>query len=326
MIKTQYIAFVLSIALFSCTSNTEKKAYLPQSGGTLNTLTIVTDSAAWEGDLGDAARAVFAAPVYGLTMEEPLFTLTQMTATAFHEYVKKSRTFVALKTGEQSGIKTVKNLYAKPQTGIIITAKNTEELKKILFKNANELRAKITAAELSYKIQTIKNNPLKTAPITEKFGIDLSVLFSYRITSTMSPTFMWLRKNIKNGTANLLIYELPYGRIKKDSTILQQIISVRDSIGKTHIPGPVKNSYMQTEPKFTPQIASTTINDKTALETRGIWDVKNDFMAGTFVNYCIDDPKNNRHLVIEGFVYAPQAQKRDYMFELEAIAKSVVID
>ncbi len=46
-------------------------------------------------------------------------------------------------------------------------------------------------------------------------------------------------------------------------------------------------------------------------------------MAGPFVNYVIDDIANNRQLVIEGFVLAPSVRKRDYMFELEAIIKSI---
>ena len=45
-------------------------------------------------------------------------------------------------------------------------------------------------------------------------------------------------------------------------------------------------------------------------------------MAGPFVNYMIEDNTNNRWLVIEGFVFAPSVNKRDYMFELETIIKS----
>jgi len=61
------------------------------------------------------------------------------------------------------------------------------------------------------------------------------------------------------------------------------------------------------------------------LETRGQWEVKNDFMAGPFLNYTILDAKNNRLIVFEGFTYAPSVNKREFIFELEAIAKSMVI-
>ena len=46
-------------------------------------------------------------------------------------------------------------------------------------------------------------------------------------------------------------------------------------------------------------------------------------MAGPFLCYIINDVENNRKMVIEGFTFAPSTGKRDYMFELEAILKSV---
>ena len=48
-------------------------------------------------------------------------------------------------------------------------------------------------------------------------------------------------------------------------------------------------------------------------------------MAGPFVNYAIEDKVNNRYLVAEGYVYAPSVDKREYVFELEAIIKSIKI-
>jgi hypothetical protein len=49
-------------------------------------------------------------------------------------------------------------------------------------------------------------------------------------------------------------------------------------------------------------------------------------MGGPYVNYMIEDKKNNRIIVLEGFVYAPRLEKRNYLFALEAILKSVKLD
>lgn len=83
---------------------------------------------------------------------------------------------------------------------------------------------------------------------------------------------------------------------------------------------------MVTDNSYSPFLLKTTINNKPAIETKGIWDVKGAFMSGPFVNYIIKDEKNNRLLVVEGFAFAPSVQKRDYMFELEAIIKSIKMD
>jgi hypothetical protein len=46
-------------------------------------------------------------------------------------------------------------------------------------------------------------------------------------------------------------------------------------------------------------------------------------MAGPFLQFLLDDKKNNRYLVMEGFVFAPTVAKRDYVFETEAIMQSM---
>jgi len=48
-------------------------------------------------------------------------------------------------------------------------------------------------------------------------------------------------------------------------------------------------------------------------------------MAGPFLNYTVIDKANNRLIVVEGFVFAPAVNKRNYMFELEAILKTLHI-
>ena len=65
---------------------------------------------------------------------------------------------------------------------------------------------------------------------------------------------------------------------------------------------------------------------KFAYETKGTWEVKDDWMGGPFVNYAVRDEKNNRYLILEGFTYAPAVSKRDLQFELESILNSAKIE
>jgi hypothetical protein len=62
-----------------------------------------------------------------------------------------------------------------------------------------------------------------------------------------------------------------------------------------------------------------------AYETKGTWQMKNDFMSGPFISYAIFDKAHKHILVLEGFCYAPSKEKRDLMFELESIIKSIQI-
>jgi hypothetical protein len=124
---------------------------------------------------------------------------------------------------------------------------------------------------------------------------------------------------------DLLFYQVPLDVIRKGDSAVTDIVRLRDSIGKEHIEGRLEGTYLATESAYAPYIFETIIDNKPTLETKGIWDVKNDFMSGPFINYAIEDKINNRYVIIEGYVFAPSVQKRDFIFELEAIIRSVKI-
>jgi hypothetical protein len=55
-----------------------------------------------------------------------------------------------------------------------------------------------------------------------------------------------------------------------------------------------------------------------AQEARGLWHMENDAMGGPFVAHSVVDTINNRIVVVEGFVYAPEKMKRTMIRRLEA--------
>ena len=83
---------------------------------------------------------------------------------------------------------------------------------------------------------------------------------------------------------------------------------------------------MITEKAYTPHIFEVKLDGKKALETKGKWEVKGVYMAGPFLSYSVIDKAKNRLVVVEGLTYAPSINKRDYMFELEAIMKTIKIN
>ena len=89
------------------------------------------------------------------------------------------------------------------------------------------------------------------------------------------------------------------------------------------MPGRNEGSYIVTEKAYRPFYKKTKIKNNDAYETKGTWEVVNDYMAGPFLNYYIEDAKNNRVLIIEGFVFSPSDRKREYMVEIAAIIKSL---
>ena len=79
---------------------------------------------------------------------------------------------------------------------------------------------------------------------------------------------------------------------------------------------------MATDLMYKPNTQEIYIGDKQVSETRGLWEVSGQFMAGPFLNYMIEIDEGET-LVLDGFVYSPGTNKRNYIFELEAIIRSV---
>ena len=137
--------------------------------------------------------------------------------------------------------------------------------------------------------------------------------------------FVWYRYHLNgDNSMELISYTVPI--TSEDDENGNNIVAIRDTFGKKNIPGQIEDSYMITEEAYSPHVFEVELDGKKAFETRGKWEVKNVYMAGPFLNYTIVDKPNNRLVVVEGLTFAPSINKRDYMFELEAILKTIKID
>lgn len=313
------------LLVLSCGNNSSSnQKILSSSSGNINNLSVVIENDLWEGNIGEAIRNTLAAPVDGLPQDEPLFTMSQIPPIVFTDFATKNRTVFKVEKGGEASVKILSNVYAQPQKVILVTGKTDQDIIEQIETNSKKIIAALKSEEIKEKQRRIGLSLHSNKSIEENLGISINFPSAYRIAKE-EDHFYWVRKDITTGTTNLMIFELPYNSIKKGDSLVDQIIKLRDSIGKVHIPGPTEDSFMITEEAYAPAIFETIIDNKPAIETRGLWDVKNAFMSGPFVNYVIDDKINNRLLVIEGFAFAPSVEKRDYMFELEAIIRSLKI-
>ncbi len=321
------LVLLFSLVLFiSCNDQNgdESERILVDSSGNINQITLIIENKLWEGPVGEALRDNFAATVDGLPQEEPIFSLKQVPPETFTGFVRRNRSFIKVEKGNEAGMKVIKDMYARPQTGIIISGSNEEELVHAVNEGADKVIAMFLETEMKEKQRRMAKSLGKDEKLEEKFGLSLKFpsIFRYAVEED---DFTWLRKEITKGNMELLIYEVPISQIEKDTNIIGNIIKMRDSIGIAHIPGPVEGSYMITEEAYAPYLFETEIDGKFAYETRGTWEVKNAFMAGPFVNYAIKDEANDRYVVVEGFVFSPSRGKRDNIFELDAIIKTAKI-
>ena len=323
--KKVIILAITCAMVFACNNGKSKsnQKIVPESSGNLNNLTVVASNDQWNGEVGEVIRDILAAPVDGLPQDEPLFSMKQMPPEVFSGFAAKNRTALKIEKG-QAGLKIEEDTYAKPQKVIVVSGNTTVEIIAQLKENAKKIVSEFKNTELTEKQRRIKKSLHKVTTIENNLGVTLNFPTAYRIAKE-EDKFFWIRKDLTTGSMNLMIYQVPLDAIIEGDDAVNQVIKIRDSIGEKHIPGEKEGSYLITEQAYSPFFFKEIVDNKPTFVTKGTWEVKDVIMGGPFINYAIEDKINNRYIIAEGFTFAPSVQKRDFMFELEAIIKSLHI-
>ena len=325
--KNLFSVFIVAILLTSCVGT--DKFVLRNSLGKINKVMVVTNASDWNSDLGNTIRNSFGEIMVGLPQPEPILSVSQIAPNGFGSMMKVSRNILIIGEGKKEDFYIKKNVYAQPQTIIYVYGTDDASVIKVFNKHKKEIIAAFISSDILMTQNIFKNNKLDESQFKTLKNLGVTFIAPENF-KTVDDTgeFLWLRQHLtsgiaKTGSNNILVYSIP---LKDEAKVSENIVAVRNSIGEKYIPGTdPETMHMITEEAYTPFTSETILDGKKTYETRGKWEVKNDFMAGPFVNYSVVDKKNNRIVVFEGFTYAPSVNKRAFLFELEAIAKSMKI-
>ncbi|OXB25493.1 DUF4837 domain-containing protein [Flavobacterium tructae] len=320
MNKTHFLLILLPLLFISCFKNDKQTESV---SGKTNTISVIIDDQLWYGEVGDSIRNKFASPVLGLTQEEPIFTINQYPARLLEGFVTDSRSIIVVKKAAADKFE-VTHSASLPHNTFRIYGKSVDDIICSIELNSAQIIKVIRDTEIKKIQEDNSKSLLNPAIIKNKFHVDLQIPVGYEY-MLHKKNFIWLKKDIISGNTSLLIYQIPIRSFEKSSNVVDNIIRMRDSVGY-YIKGKEPKTRMITGEAYAPYFSTILLDGKKAFETKGTWELKNDFMAGPFINYAIVDEMYNRILVIEGFCYSPSNEERDLMLDLEAIIKSVKID
>src|SRR5690606_4736015 len=214
------VSAILVFILAGCNGNNETDSaddrIVANSSGNINNVSVVLENEKWEGSIGEALRENLAAPVDGLPQEEPLFSLNQMPPEAFTGFVRKNRLFVKVENGKPAGFKVYSDAFAFPQSGILITGLNNEEIVAQIEQNSDEIIKTFKATEIKEKQRRIKNSLKDDKTLREQLGVSLKFPSAYRY-AIEEDDFFWIRKDIPRGMMEIMIYEVPMHVIDNDT-------------------------------------------------------------------------------------------------------------
>ena len=312
------------VAVFAASCNDTSELVKQNVGGKAGEIIIVANKAEWESEPGSELRSILATPYPYLPQSEPSYTLINIPHKSFTSLFEYHRNIIILKVDPElkAEFKAVEDVWAAPQTVIMITAPTKEEVTRVIADNAEQLFNIINQAERNRIMRNSKRyeDVALRQFVADKFGGSPYFPKGYSL-KKQTDNFVWISYETTYINLGIFVYRIPY----KDETSVQleQLMAATNDIMQENVPGMVDNSYMTISSEILPGLGVMKYKNRNFVEMRGLWEVKNDFMGGPFVIHAFYDKNDPKSIiVVEGFVYAPRYDKRDYIRQVESILYS----
>jgi len=308
----------LIILLGGCTSS---GGVLPQGTGWAYEAVVVMDQKYWDNEMGEALRAELESDVPGLLQSEPALKLTTVTPQVFDGMLYYAKNIMKVNIDAavytKASLKYETNIWAQNQVVLTMSAPDQETAIQFLKDKPGVVVEFFTKAEMDRVIRLLEKtySSLVMEKLQAKFDVKLNVpaeMTFYRDTTD----FFWTSNNANTGRIDIIAYTFPY--TDPETFTVNYLINKRDSVLRANIPGGFPNSYMATELRADIDYKPISHLGKYGGLLRGLWKMVGDMMGGPFVSLTRVDEANNRIIVVESFVYAPETDKRNFIRRGEA--------
>ncbi|MGN0236112.1 MAG: DUF4837 family protein [Paludibacteraceae bacterium] len=302
----------------------------------------------------DLVKAVMAADMPCMPQMEPYFTLSQVPAAAFDDYLKPTRNilFVDIDPDRytQTKAKVSVNVWSKPQAVYRIQAPSDEEFAAYWLAHGEEVREWFVRQEL--KRQTVfyrgSTNQEARAALQKTVGCDMWVPEDYMLimdtviqgqgsavsgqeTGGMPVRLVWCCNNKGPMRRDLVVYAYDY--TSEQMFTPDRLHAMRDQVLGRVVSASVEGSYMGTEyrvfppqSRVVPSLENKPDEGFYATEVRGLWKIRNgEAMGGPYVSLTRLDQATGRVVTAETFIFAAGQKKRNALRQSEAILYTLTL-
>ena len=325
--------------------------YRPSAIGNDSEIVIVTDDQYWQGEIGDALRETLSDYVETLPAPEREFELRRMNMQTSFEGIQQQKNVVIVApytdssavgrflrsrlpedaVGAQDGVAVHReDLWRRNQMIVYMTAATPEALAQTIRDNGEDilyLFNRITRKRVTEDIFEKGRQRNVEEYLMEKHGFAVNVQHDFRI-AIDTTNFVWLRRILSDTWRSIFVYYIEDANPAVLSP--EWIYATRDSLTKQWIQGNAGGFVKIDRPPRRP-LETDLVNflDRYGFETRGLWQMVGEredgslfqFGAGgPFVTYTFYDEPSGRIYMIDGMVFAPGYEKRDFLRHMEAIA------
>lgn len=314
---------IAAVFAISCGGGSSKPL-LPNVSGKAGEIIIVANKGDWEGAVGTSLRELLASDCPFLPQKEPLYTLINIPPAAFTSIFQLHRNIVFVNIDPkvtEPGTVYKKDQWAQPQCIVLINAPDSDTALEIIEKDGKMILNAFEQAERDRVILNSKQyeeSALRNA-VNSVFGGSPYFPIGYKLKKE-TKDFLWISYDTQYTIQGIFVYRYP--ATGKDDLTLDNIIRHRDETLKANVPGMFDNTYMTTAEAVSPEVEYIRYKDREFAQTRGFWEVHNDYMGGPFISHSFYSPDGKEIIVLEAFVYAPRYDKRNYLRQVESIIYS----
>ncbi len=317
------ILFFMAAAFASNSCNTAK-TILPNVSGKAGEVIVVIGKDNWEGNLGNEIGSLLARDCEYLPQREPLYSLVNLSPNAFTDMFKLHRNILIFNidsTVTKQGVVYRKDVWAKPQCVIQVNASCADSASVVLTRNGENITGAIEQAERNRVIANtlLYEEPELAVAVEKMIGGKVHFPVGYNL-KKVTDDFIWIADEKQQTIQGVFVYKYP--ATQEDPFTEENIIASRNEILKKYVPAVPENSYMTTSAFVKPGIRFLKYHNLDFVETRGLWEVYNDFMGGPFVSHSFYSKDGKDIIVLEAWVYAPKYDKRQYMRQTESLLYS----
>jgi len=325
--KTRNILLTIllpGILLLAAGCEKEKKPQiLPSISGKAGEVEIVSSKAVWESEAGNAIRTVLQAEYPFTPQKESKYRIYNVPPEGFVNVFRLHRNILYVHIADTCSTKMTisKNVWAEPQTMISVFAPDEASAAELILAQDEKICETFEDAErerVIYNAKKFENAGLAQV-IRTRFGGSPCFPSSYTLKKDAGD-FVWISYETTYTTQGIFIYRFPY--TGEQQFTLDELVKKRNEVMKENVPGSNEGSYMITNPVIRPGYWKKSYKGRDFTEIRSLWETYNDYMGGPFISDAFLSSDGKDVIVIEGFVYAPKYDKRDYLRQVEAIIYS----
>ena len=293
------------------------------STGKAGEMILAIDTNYWSKAAVKAIYEVIQQPQPAINQIEPMFDVIQCSNADYKASFMRHRNIVQFDYNPDYAGNTFeisRNPITSPQILVKIRGNQQDSCLALFLAHRDEIVEAMYANDIA-RLQNAHrklNNPVIEKKIKEKFGLSMTIPDGYFV-GREEEDFLWLCFRTPKNDRFVMLYKSPRYDLTKEN-----IVAERDRITKAYIQGAVAGAYpLVANIEGYPMVQDLQIRYHNGMELRGLWETVRDKMGGPFYSFTQVSPDSTTCITVDGFVYAPQEEKRDYLREVEAIVKSI---